>query len=175
MAIMLLHTCCGPCFLGTWEDLKSSDFDVVNYFYNPNIHPEKEHDLRLENMKKAAYGRSKDIIVENYEPKKHREAIKGFEDKFPERCIYCYVLRLNQTAKKAKDEGFDLFSTTLLVSPYQQHEELIRLGNTIGNKYGVEFFYKDWRLFFRAGQSIAKENDIYRQKYCGCIYSKNEG
>lgn len=171
---LLLHTCCGPCFLGVWEDLKNSDFEVTNYFYNPNIQPEEEYKLRLENLKKAVKGKTKGIIEEKYDFHEHLEAIKGHENEFPERCMYCYILRLTATANKAREEGFDAFSTTLLVSPYQKHEEIAMIGHQIGEKYGVEFIYRDWRPYFREGQNIAKDMDIYRQKYCGCLFSLRE-
>lgn len=171
---MLLHTCCGPCFLGVWQDLQIADFEVTNYFYNPNIQPESEYKLRLENLKKAAGGKTKGIIEENYNAAEHLDAIKGHENEFSERCIYCYILRLNQTAKKAKELGFDAFSTTLLISPYQKHEELALVGRKIGEKYGVEFYYRDWRPYFREGQNVAREMELYRQKYCGCIFSLHE-
>lgn len=170
---LLLHTCCGPCFLGVWEDLKTSDFEVTNYFYNPNIQPDAEYKLRLENLKKAIEEKTTGLIIEEYDKDEHLEAIKGHENDFPERCIYCYLLRLNQTVKKAKELGFDAFSTTLLVSPYQKHEELAMIGKQIGEKYGIQFYYYDWRPFFRDGQNKARELDLYRQKYCGCIFSKN--
>jgi predicted adenine nucleotide alpha hydrolase (AANH) superfamily ATPase len=113
-------------------------------------------------------------MVDEYAPEEHLEAIRGYENNFPERCMYCYLLRLNQTAKKAKEMGFDAFSTTLLVSPYQKHEELTLIGKQLGQKYGLDFYYRDWRPFFREGQKEAKEMELYRQKYCGCIYSKQE-
>lgn len=171
---LLLHTCCGPCFLGVWEDLSTSDFEVTNYFYNPNIQPKAEYIERLESLKTAAEGKTKEIIEENYDEAEHLEAIAGHEKDFPGRCIYCCILRLEKTAKKAKELGFDAFSTTLLVSPYQKQEELAMIGKQLGEKYGIEFHYKDWRPYFRSGQNIAKELNIYRQKYCGCKYSKTE-
>lgn len=171
---LLLHTCCGPCFLGVWEDLKTSDFEVTNYFYNPNIQPEDEYKLRLENLRKVVSGKTEGILEEEYDATEHLNAVKGHEEEFPERCMHCYILRLNQTAKKAKDLGFDAFSTTLLVSPYQKHEELAMIGRQVGEKYGVKFYYRDWRPYFREGQNVAKEMELYRQKYCGCIFSRDE-
>ncbi len=171
---LLLHTCCGPCFLGVWEDLKNEELEVSNYFYNPNIYPEDEYNLRLRGLHSAAKGRSKEIIETDYEPEKYSVAVSGFEKIFPERCIYCYRLRLEKTAEYAKEHGFDAFSTTLLVSPYQQHDILRQIGEDIGSKYGVDFYYKDWRPHFRKGQEEARFIPIYRQKYCGCIHSLNE-
>lgn len=171
---LLLHTCCGPCYLGVWEDLKNSDFEITNYYYNPNIQPKEEYDSRLIALEKVVKSTTNDLMVEKYDSKEHLDAIIGLEDKFPERCIYCYLLRLNQTAKKAKELGYDAFSTSLLISPYQKHEELAMIGEQIGKKYNIDFYYRDWRPFFREGQKSAKEMGIYRQKYCGCLFSLNE-
>lgn len=168
---LLLHTCCGPCFLGVWEDLKDKDLEVTNFFYNPNIYPEDEYLKRLEGLQMAASGKSEGVVVGVYESEKHAEAIKGKEDMFPTRCLDCYRLRLQKTAEYAKEHGFDSFSTTLLVSPYQQHEALKQIGEELGATYGIDFYYVDWRPFFRAGQEEAKIIPIYRQKYCGCKYS----
>lgn len=171
---LLLHTCCGPCFLGVWEDLSTSDFEVTNFYYNPNIFPKDEYDKRLENLKKAAEGKSKEVLVGKYDEKDYQKAVSGLELQFPKRCAKCYRLRLKETARTAKELGYDSFSTTLLVSPYQQHEELKRTGEEISRKYGIKFYYRDWRPFFRKGQNLAKESEIYRQKYCGCRFSKKE-
>lgn len=175
MKRLLLHTCCGPCFLGVWEEIKDSGLAVTNYFYNPNVQPKEEYARRLENFKKAIKGRTKDSIEESYQPKEHFDAIRGQENDFPERCLKCYRLRLEKTAARAGQEGFNFFSTTLLVSPYQNHEALLQIGEEIGAKYGVGFYYRDWRPYFRRGQQAAREIEIYRQKYCGCIYSLEEG
>jgi predicted adenine nucleotide alpha hydrolase (AANH) superfamily ATPase len=171
---LLLHTCCGPCFLGVWEDLKTSDFEITNFFYNPNIQPVNEYELRLKNLEIAAEGKSQEILAPKYDPNQHLQSIKGKEKDFPKRCLDCYKLRLKETARVAKNQNFDTFSTTLLVSPYQQHEIIKDVGQEVGAQVGIEFYYRDWRPFFREGQKIAKISDIYRQKYCGCIYSKIE-
>jgi predicted adenine nucleotide alpha hydrolase (AANH) superfamily ATPase len=174
MKKLLLHTCCGPCFLGTWEDLEASDFEVTNYFYNPNIQPKEEYKKRLENLKITAEGKSAEIIEEFYDENEHLLAIQGMENEFPRRCMECYKIRLRKTAETAKTQGFDAFSTTLLVSPYQQHEALKDVGQQVGADVGVDFYYRDWRPYFRKGQESAKEMEIYRQKYCGCTFSLEE-
>lgn len=157
--------------MGVWEDLKTKDLEVTNYFYNPNIYPESEYKKRLENLKIAAKGKTAGVIVGEYNPERHSKAIVGHEDDFPGRCPYCYRLRLEQTAKYASEHGYDAFSTTLLVSPYQQHGILRQIGEDIGEKYSIRFYYADWRPHFRAGQDEARFIPIYRQKYCGCKYS----
>lgn len=171
---LLLHTCCGPCFLGTWEDLQASDFEVTNYFYNPNIQPNEEYEKRLKNLRLAANGKSRGILVEEYDENEHLKAISGQEKDFPARCSQCYRVRMQKTAEKAKELGFDAFSTTLFVSPYQQHEELKNVAQDVGAQVGVDFYYQDWRPYFRSGQNSAKNMDIYRQKYCGCRFSLEE-
>jgi len=168
---LLLHTCCGPCFLGVWEDLKTRDLEITSYYYNPNIYPEAEHNKRLENLRIAASGKTKEVIAATYEPEKHAQAILGKENDFPGRCPECYRLRLMTTAKYASEHDYDAFSTTLLVSPYQNHGALKEIGEDIGKEFNVKFYYFDWRPYFRKGQDEAKFIPIYRQKYCGCKYS----
>lgn len=169
---LLLHTCCGPCFLGAWEDLRKQDFSVTGLFYNPNIQPKKEYSLRKKNLVVAAEGKLEEILEVGYDPTEHAKAIIGEEDEFPKRCLNCYRLRLRKTAEVARANKFDLFSTTLLISPYQQHESLRLIGEEIGKEVGIKFYYHDWRPNFREGQNIAKRQGVYRQKYCGCLYSK---
>jgi predicted adenine nucleotide alpha hydrolase (AANH) superfamily ATPase len=159
---LLLHTCCGPCFLGVWEDLKTKDIQVTNYFYNPNIFPEVEQKLRLENLRIVTGNVGSELIVNNVD----FEVVKTGGV-----CLKCYRLRLEETAAYATEYGFDTYSTTLLVSPYQQHEALRAIGEEVGAQYGVSFYYVDWRPYFREGQSEAKKSQLYRQKYCGCQYS----
>lgn len=172
MKKLLLHTCCGPCFLGVWDDI-ATKFLVTSYFYNPNIQPKEEYIKRLDNIKLVTKNRDVEIKIENYNETEHHKAIAS-DTSFPKRCQECYRLRLEKTARHAKEKGFDIFSTTLLVSPYQQHEILKEIGDKISKEYDIEFYYKDWRPFFRDGQNMAKEMGIYRQKYCGCLLSKVE-
>jgi len=171
---LLLHTCCGPCFLGVWEDPKLRDLEVTNFYFNPNIYPESEYQKRLENLRIAASGKTAGVVVGEYRPKDYDSAVSGYENAFPERCVYCYQIRLEQAALYAKANGFDAFSTTLLVSPYQQHESLKALGEEIAKAIGIEFYYSDWRPYFRKGQDEARFIPIYRQKYCGCKHSLRE-
>lgn len=173
---LLLHTCCGPCFLGVWEDLKSKDLVVTNYFYNPNIYPEAEYAKRLDNLQKAIIGKTEGLVIDNYDPNKYETMVLGLDSRLRgndggERCLGCYRLRLESAARYAKEHGFDAFSTTLLVSPYQQHEALKQICEEVSEAIGIKFYYTDWRPFFRKGQDEAKIIPIYRQKYCGCKYS----
>lgn len=168
---LLLHTCCGPCFLGAWGDLQSSDLEITNYFYNPNIQPGEEYVKRRQNLARAIAGKTAGILEETYDPGEHSSAISK-NLSFPERCKQCYRLRLEKTAQRAKNEGYQYFSTTLLVSPYQNHDFLKKLGEELAQKYQVNFYYKDLRSYFRSGQTTAKNEGIYRQKYCGCLLSR---
>jgi epoxyqueuosine reductase len=172
MTKILLHTCCGPCFLGSFEGLKDEGLEITNFFYNPNIWPEEEYLKRKEYLLNVTKKTKTSFIEGDYKPEEHAQAIKGEESEFPKRCLDCYQLRLKKTAQKAKDDGFDIFSTTLLISPYQQHDDLRRIGEEVAQETGVTFFYKDLRPYFKEGQELAKNSDIYRQKYCGCKYSK---
>jgi predicted adenine nucleotide alpha hydrolase (AANH) superfamily ATPase len=160
--------------LGVWEDLKSSCFDVTNYFYNHNIWPTEEYDKRKDNLLKVVAELGTKIIEEKYEPQEYQKAVRGVEESPPERCLRCYELRLQKTAECAKRGGFKYFSTTLLVSPYQNREALLSIGREVGTSVGVKFYEADWRVNFRDGQTAARDLDIYRQKYCGCSYSRKD-
>jgi predicted adenine nucleotide alpha hydrolase (AANH) superfamily ATPase len=173
---LLLHTCCGPCYLGVWEDLKNKDVSATAYYYNPNIYPKEEFEKRFENLQIAAKHKSK-VIVADYNNESYEAALNTLDpclvtsNNHSERCLECYRLRLEKTAKYAKENGFDTFSTTLLVSPYQNHDVIKQMGERIARTYSMEFYYMDWRPYFRKGQDEAKVILIYRQKYCGCRFS----
>ena len=102
------------------------------------------------------------------------EFVKNVIDDLNERCVYCYETRIKETVKYAKDHGFDLFSTTLLVSPYQKHEKIKEICEKYSKEFEIEFLYADFRVNFRAGQKSARENNLYMQKYCGCIFSEDK-
>jgi hypothetical protein len=151
--------------------LKCEDIEPTIYWYNPNIHPYKEYKARRDCLKE--YTKSinvKAIFEEEYGLK---EFCKNVVSDLENRCSnYCYRVRLEQTAKYAKENGYDAFSTTLLVSPYQKHEALKEIGEELAKKYGIEFIYRDFRIGFREGQNKAREIGLYMQKYCGCIFSE---
>ena len=168
---LLLHTCCAPCSVYCIDELRGEGIEPTVYWFNPNIHPYMEYKARrdcLEEYTKSINVQA--IFEENYGLK---EFCKSVISDLDHRCInYCYKVRLEQTAKYAKENGYDRFSTTLLVSPYQNHEALIKVGNDMANKYGVEFLYRDFRVGFRQGQAKARELGLYMQKYCGCVFSE---
>lgn len=169
MKKLLLHTCCAPCLSGVDKALAGDSFDVTGYFYNPNIHPESELERRVEALKKySSITGANTIIIDNYDIDLfNKEAV----DKDGDRCGNCYRLRIEAAAGYAKQNGYDLFSTTLLLSPYQKHDLIKSIGEGISRKYGIEFYYKDFRPFYAESVRISKETGLYRQKHCGCYIS----
>ncbi len=168
---LLLHTCCAPCSVYCIDTLRKGGIEPTVYWFNPNIHPYMEYKSRRDTLKQyTEMINVKAIFDENYGL---REFCTNVIDDLENRCVkYCYRVRLEQTAKFAKENGFDTFSTTLLISPYQKHEELKALGEEIAKKYGLQFLYRDFRVGFREGQAKARELGLYMQKYCGCIFSE---
>ncbi len=167
---ILLHMCCGPCSTYPVQELLKEGFDIQGYFYNPNIHPLEEYKKRKENVNKFCTITGIPII---FNDDFRQEEWETMEDKGTARCSRCYSLRMEEVARYASENGYNAFTTTLLVSPYQKHDLIKELGESYGKKYGVEFAYRDFRPGFRQGQQMAKEMEIYRQKYCGCILSVN--
>ena len=167
---VLLHSCCGPCAAWPVEALREEGYEPAGYFYNPNIHPDKEFKRRKETF--LNYAALKDFTV--YMDDDFRQA--QWEAYLPEdqsRCVMCYTLRLRKTAEFAKENGFDAFTSTLFVSPYQNHELMKEICIGLQEEFNISFLYRDFRTGYRKGQSMAKEMGLYRQKYCGCIHSYN--
>lgn len=152
--------------------MQKQGHDVSSYWYNPNVHPFMEHKRRLEAMQQLSELTSLPLIVsDGYEIIDFMRAIAGRE---ADRCPVCYRMRLEQTAKTAKEHGFDAFTTTLLISPYQNHEQIVEIARDIAKNAGVDFYYEDFRPGFREGHRISKEMGLYHQPYCGCVYSEWE-
>ena len=170
---LLLHTCCAPCSVYCIKSLRNENIEPTVYWYNPNIHPYMEYKARRDTLKE--YTKSigiNAIFEENYGL---REFCKNVITDLNNRCTkYCYRIRLEQTAQYAKQNGYDTFSTTLLISPYQNHEALKEIGEELAEKYGIKFLYRDFRPGFREGQNEARELGLYMQKYCGCIFSEED-
>ncbi|MCM8770514.1 MAG: epoxyqueuosine reductase QueH [Candidatus Omnitrophica bacterium] len=166
---ILLHTCCAPCLIYPWERLKEEGFNITGFFYNPNIHPFSEY----KNRRQAVESLKAEVIYPEYLPQEFFQVINQRETN-PARCALCWALRLRRTAQQAKEGGFKYFSTTLLVSPYQDHNLLKKIGEDVAKEVGIEFYYEDFRPGFRQAHNRAKEQGIYCQKYCGCIYSEIE-
>ncbi len=167
---ILLHICCGPCLIYPFARLKDQGFKIRGFYYNPNIYPLGEYQLRLNALQSLSREYALKLDCPDYQEDDFSQAV-GTQNQIPGRCIICWSLRLRKTALKAKEKGFTLFSTTLLVSPYQDHELLKQVGYQIGQETGVQFYYEDFRPGFKQAQQQAKLKGIYRQKYCGCRYS----
>ena len=168
---MLIHTCCAPCLIYPAEQLQAQGHVITSFFYNPNIHPYSEYKLRLDALVHRCNGANTPVIIEEYDYPEYFRRVAGHED---ERCAVCYRLRLTRTAQAAADGGYDAFTTSLLVSPYQDHAELKRAGEEAAAEYGVTFHYADYRPGYREGRAKAREMGLYSQKYCGCVFSEEE-
>ena len=177
---LLLQSCCGPCSSYVLEAL-TPYFCVTVLYYNPNIQPRAEYDLRFENQRKIIAAlptpSEVDILECDYDGEKYDAAVKGLEAE-PEggaRCTVCFQLRLQETAKRAAELGYDWFCTTLTVSPHKDAERLNQIGRALGERYGVPFLPSDFkkREGYKRSIQLSKEYDLYRQDYCGCLYSKS--
>lgn len=169
---LLLHMCCGPCSTYSTKHFRELGYDVQGYFYNPNIHPYQEFARRLEALEAFCEQENVPLLVRrDYELEKYLEnAINDLEN----RCRSCYRLRLEATAQAAAQQGIPRFSTTLAISPYQDHELLRREGEAAGRKHDVEFVYVDLRPGFRESAEASRKMGLYRQPYCGCIFSEKD-
>ena len=169
---LLMHICCAPCSIMCIETLRGEGIEPTGFFYNPNIHPVSEYRMRKNTLTRYAADVHMKLIVENeYGLRKFVAATIGDVNN---RCEYCYTVRLSETARYAKENGYDAFTSSLFVSPYQKHELLRRTAEKVQEEYGIEFLYRDFRPYFKEGQEKAKELGLYRQKYCGCIFSEED-
>jgi predicted adenine nucleotide alpha hydrolase (AANH) superfamily ATPase len=201
---LLLHCCCAPCTVECAGALLEEDLRPALFWYNPNIHPFTEYRSRREALAAYAetmdlpletideYGLRPFLAALRQEagdsPKAARDGAPARnnapdrdgtpdgagETAAPERCARCYRMRLEKTAARAAEGGYDAFSTTLLISPWQQHELIAETAEEEAERYGVPFLYRDFRPRFRKGQAGAREMGLYMQKYCGCIFSEEE-
>jgi len=173
---VLLHSCCGPCLGGVYPALNIEEPTqrFVPFWDNFNIHPYVEYQSRLDSFKtliaslkiEALFGKT------GYGLERFLKELNGNHGS--SRCRICYKIRLEETATRAKSESFEAFSTTLLISPYQNQEWLYEIGNEIAKTNGLTFYFRDLRNYFRDTYSAAKTYGLYRQKYCGCIFSEFE-
>lgn len=169
---LLLHVCCGPCATYPVPFLREKGFEVWGYFYNPNIHPFTEYAKRRESFYRYAE-LDKLMIIKNdeYSFEDYWQRVSFREGR---RCFFCYHLRLEQTARIARRGKFEGFSTTLLVSPFQKHDLIRETGESMADKYGVPFVYFDFREGFKETVVRSKALGLYRQQYCGCLFSEVE-
>ena len=174
---LLLQSCCGPCSTYVLSYLKQY-FDITLLYYNPNIQPRAEYDLRLENQRKVLAAMPEVHILEcAYDGEAYNAAVRGLEGE-PEggaRCTVCFRLRLEETARLAAEGKFDYFCTTLTVSPHKDAARINTTGRALGEQYGVAWLPSDFkkREGYKQSITLSRELDLYRQDYCGCLYSKN--
>lgn len=176
---LLLHACCAPCSSYVLEYLNSY-FNITVDFYNPNISPAGEYEYRAEELKRLIDEMKPEneikTIIEYYNPQEFYDIAGGLEDE-PEggkRCFRCYELRLERAAKVAKEKGFDYFTTTLSISPLKNAQKLNEIGKKLSDIYGVPYLFSDFKKKngYKRSIELSKEYNLYRQNFCGCVYSK---
>lgn len=178
---LFLHSCCAPCSSYVLEYL-SRYFKITVYYYNPNIYPPSEYEERTEEMKRLI----RELPVKNevsfvageYRPEQFYEAVRGHEED-PEggdRCGICFELRLKEAARLAGEGGFDYFATTLTISPLKDAARLNRIGEELGAEYGVKYLASDFKKKngYKRSTELSREYGLYRQDYCGCVFSMRE-
>ena len=171
---ILLHICCGPCATYTINRLREEGFQVEGFWYNPNVHPFSEHEARRVGLQDYLKSAGVPLIGEDgYEMPQFLRMVAGTEA-HGKRCRYCYEMRLNRTAEVAAREGFDALTTTLLISPHQDQGLLRDIGERVAQEHGVEFYFENFRRGWSERGRLTREHDLYRQQYCGCIYSEWE-
>lgn len=167
---LLLHICCAPCMIYPLERLREKGFEVTGLFYNPNIHPFAEYNNRKQAVEDFSKIVDLEVIYPEYDPEEFSRPIY-LNEADPGRCAICWELRMAKTALAAKEKDFSYFSTTLLVSPYQDQGLLRGIGEHFEEEENINFYYEDFRPGFKKAHDQAKAKGIYCQKYCGCIYS----
>lgn len=178
---LLIHACCAPCLVAVYDDtiknmtnMDIDEFDVI--WHNTNIHPKIEYEKRKETFVSYVNSMGKTpIMIDEYNMNKFiSDVVNLNKTKYKMRCEYCYISRLEKVFEYAKKNGYTHVTTTLLISPFQKHDVIKKVCENLAKKYDVIFLYKDYRPLFEEGQQKAKELGMYRQKYCGCIYSIDE-
>ena len=178
---LLLHSCCAPCSSAVLERL-AEHFRITVLYYNPNIAPQTEYENRIKEQERfvaqlpTKYPVS--FLAGEYDTKRFYEAVKGMENlpEGGERCFVCYELRLRETAKLAKENGFDFFTTTLSISPLKKADKLNEIGGRLAEEYGVSYLFSDFKKKegYKRSIELSSQYGLYRQDYCGCVYSMRE-
>jgi len=169
---LLLHICCGPCAIYPVEVLRAAGHEVEGYFDNPNIHPYQEFLRRVKALEDYAAEADLPVIWnQDYDIEEFFRLVAFREE---ERCRFCYQLRLGRAARAARAGGFEAFTSTLLYSRYQQHELIDEVARQAAAEAGVAFYYEDFRLGWAEGVARSKAMGLYRQPYCGCIFSERD-
>lgn len=172
MERLLLHTCCAPCSVYCIDSLRAEGIEPVSFWFNPNIHPYQEYKARRDTL--TGYAASIGVELVLHDDYGLRDFVRAVAADIDHRCAYCYTTRLEETARYAASHNFTHISTTLLVSPYQDHAGICRAAEAIAANYGLTFLYRDFRQGFREGQAKARELGLYMQKYCGCVFSEED-
>jgi len=174
---LLLHTCCAPCMAYVYEVLQEN-YEVTAFFYNPNIMPQEEYIVRLNELTSYSKTRGFPLLIEEPDVKKWVSLVKDYKfmGERSQRCWICYEMRLEKTFQKAKELKFDIVATSLSISPHKDASKINEAGDRLSQKYGVAFLIADFKKNDGVRKSIelSKKNSFYRQNYCGCIYSKLE-
>ncbi len=169
---LLLHACCAPCACYPTERLTDRGIDFTILFYNPNIHPYKEFKHRLATLREFVTKEDYPLLIDKSYPLEN--CVHGMLAEPQVRCAFCYRMRLRYTAAYAASHGFDAFSTTLLVSPYQKHELIKQEAEAAAKEYSLPFDYEDYRLGYQQGVDRSLKLGLYRQPYCGCVFSERD-
>jgi len=172
---LLLHICCAGCGVYVSQVL-NKEYDLTLFFYNPNIFPEEEYKKREEEVRNLAKRFNLKLIVDDYNHNLWLEKVKGLEKERERgaRCMICYFDRMDRTAQYAQKNNFDIFTTTLTVSPHKLASSILRIGENLSKKYKVEFLAQDFKKKdgFKKASALSKELGLYRQNYCGCEFSR---
>jgi len=169
---VLLHICCAPCANRPLALLQEQGHEVTGFWYNPNIHPFTEYRSRRNTVREYLTEIGVKLIEQN--DYALRPFVRAVAEDIAHRCVKCYEMRLFETARVAKEQGFDAFTSSLFISPYQNHALMMEVAQRAAEEYGVQFLYEDFRPLFREGQDFAREHGFYMQKYCGCVFSEEE-
>lgn len=164
--------CCGPCSAFPLASLRTQGHTVTGWFYNPNIHPYKEFKRRLDTA--VEFAAKSDLTIQLQADYTLEEFLRGALSEPVDRCNFCYSVRLEAAAKTAKEQGFDAFTTSLLVSPYQKHDLIRQAATAAARANGIVFLYQDWRDGWKEGVARSIELELYRQPYCGCVFSERD-
>jgi predicted adenine nucleotide alpha hydrolase (AANH) superfamily ATPase len=171
---LLFHACCAPCSTACFLGLKDEGLAAGLFWYNPNIHPFTEYQARKNSIVKFAAENAVNLDMDDEYGLRLFLKTVGTDPRPGDRCGICYTLRLEKTARVAAANNYNAFSTTLLCSPYQNHDAIRAAGEAAASDAGVQFFYRDFRPWFMEGQRIARDGGSYIQKYCGCVFSEEE-
>ena len=169
---LLLHTCCAPCAIYPLKVLREQNHQVTGYFYNPNIQPYREFAKRKATLEEYAQMADLEVLFNpSYDLEEFLSQTRPWG---PDRCRVCYRIRLTAAAQEAREQSFEAFTTTLLYSRFQKHDWIRDVGEEVGRRYEIPFYYLDFRAGWNEGVTESKALGLYRQPYCGCVFSEKE-